>query len=198
MNRFNLSLVCLLVLAVWINISAAAAMESWGRHLDGNRGPYRGRVIDSETKKPLAGAVVVVYWRRDIPLIIQTNSVPYKAREVLTDKNGEFVINVEDVEKYAPPLTQRPGFVIFFPGYGAFPWFQSTPRGFTGGFFEGSGGVVELPRLKTRKERLEILDNIDSGILSDDPFKELPQLMRLINQERINLGFQPYGPRAPK
>ena len=32
-------------------------------------GPYRGRVIDAETKEPLAGAVVLVYWLRNAPAI---------------------------------------------------------------------------------------------------------------------------------
>ncbi len=30
-------------------------------------GPYRGRVIDAETKEPLAGAVVLVYSTRNAP-----------------------------------------------------------------------------------------------------------------------------------
>ena len=39
--------------------------ESWDRYLDRPRGPYRGQVVDAETKAPLAGAVVVALWRRD-------------------------------------------------------------------------------------------------------------------------------------
>jgi hypothetical protein len=192
MGSFSFLAACI-VLAGLISVSTAVEMESWGRYLDGNRGPYRGRVVDAQTKKQLVGAVVVVYWRRDIPAFIQTNSIHYKAREVLTDKNGEFLINVEDVEKYAPPLTQRPEFVIFLPGYGAFPWFQTVPTGFIGGYFEGNGGTVELSLLKNRAERLKNQANLYPNGLSDDPFKEIPEFMRLVNLESVSLGLHPYS-----
>ncbi|HUM17196.1 MAG TPA: hypothetical protein VL086_15985, partial [Candidatus Nitrosotalea sp.] len=55
------------VAAVWcavatVSIAWAQAPETWDRYLDGYRGPYRGQVIDADTKAPLAGAVVVAMW----------------------------------------------------------------------------------------------------------------------------------------
>lgn len=182
---------CFLFIGAWISFVVIRDVESWDWYLHGYRGPYRGRVIDAATKKPLAGAVVVAIWEREIWQIIQSNTIPYKAREVLTDSNGDFVINARALELFAPPLTLRPHFVIFLPGYGLYPIFQTAPTGFTGGNFEGEGTLVELPRVKG-KEKRESYDEIDSGGISEDRFKELPNLMRLINQERINLGFEPY------
>ena len=44
------------IAAVAVGLSACAAT-----------GPYRGRVLDADTKQPLVGAVVLVYWNRLTP-----------------------------------------------------------------------------------------------------------------------------------
>jgi hypothetical protein len=52
---------------------------------------FRGRVIDSQTKQPLEGVVVVVLyerWRFGGPG--GGNTLPMDAKETLTDKKGEF------------------------------------------------------------------------------------------------------------
>jgi hypothetical protein len=156
--------------------------------LSGYRGPYRGQVIDSDTKQPLKGAVVLAVWEREIPLVIQTNTVFYDAREVLTDGNGEFVVNAEDVEANAPSRTLRPIIVIFLPEYGSFPNYQTAPKGFIGGVFEGKGAVVELPSLKTRSERLDVIRGLPPILV---PEEKMPNLLRLMNIERSRLGLAP-------
>jgi hypothetical protein len=175
-----------------------ALAQLWERYLSGYHGPYRGRVIDAETKKPLEGAVVVAVWNREVVWIFQTNTEFWQAREVLTDSNGEFVLDAEDIELKAPSRTLRPTLVIFYPGYGSFPRFGRVTRGLVGGNFEGPGSDVELPPLKTVKERIEKLispyELFHSAHedLSDAPYKYTPNLVRLINAERVSLGLQPY------
>ncbi|HEX9443975.1 MAG TPA: hypothetical protein VGA73_07635, partial [Candidatus Binatia bacterium] len=145
---------------------------------------------------PLAGVVVVAVWYHQIPMIIQMNTVLYKAREALTDKNGEFVINAEDIEGSAPSMTLRPTFKIFLPGYGSFPRFgQTTPRASDEEVFEGAGSEVELPRVKAGTERLLNYRELNPYEISKDPFTEVPNFMRLINEEARNLGLEPYRPR---
>lgn len=168
--------------------------EGWDRYLDRPRGPYRGQVVDAETKAPLAGAVVVVHWLRDRVYPFHSVAENYAVRETITDAEGRFFLDVRDVEEGAPRRTRRPGFFIFLPGYGAYPKKHVSPRGFTGGIFESPGTVVELPRIEDREERRKHLFLFGHGDFSDKPFKDLPELVRGINAERIAIGLEPHVP----
>jgi hypothetical protein len=168
--------------------------EMWDRYLDRPRGPYQGQVIDAETKAPLAGAVVVVHWLRDRVYPVHMVAENYAARETVTDVEGRFFLDVRDVEEGAPSRTRRPGFFIFLPGYGSYPKKHVSPRGFTGGIFERQGAVVELPRLEDREERRKHLFLFGHGDFSDRPFKDLPELVRRINAERLAIGLEPHTP----
>jgi hypothetical protein len=190
-SRMNIRLwtACLLF-AVGLFIAAPAQSQLYERYLRGHHGPYKGRVIDAETKRPLHGAVVLAVWDREIPLVIQSNTVFYAAREVLTDINGEFVITAKDIEADAPSRTLRPRFVIFFPGYGYYPNYQVAPTGFIGGNFEGKGTLVELPKLKAMDDRLAVVDKLPPVLV---PYEKMPNLLQFLNTERVNLGLQPLG-----
>jgi len=182
-----------------LGISAPArpqGVEGWDRYLDRPRGPYRAQVVDADSKAPLVGAVVVALWRRDrvYPLHIETEN--HAVREVVTDSDGRFILDATDIERSAPRRTRKPEFLIFKPGYGSFPSSQRAPRGFTGGIFEGSGVTVELPKLSDQDERRRHLRDISPHSWSDDPFKELPELMRIVNEERDAVGLSTYGPAA--
>jgi hypothetical protein len=168
--------------------------ERWDRYLDRPRGPYRGQVIDAETKAPLAGAVVVVRWLQDRVYPVHMVAENYAVRETITDAEGRFFLDAKDVEERAPRRTRRPGFLIFLPGYGAYPKQHVSPTGFTGGMFERPGAIVELPRLVDREERRKHLWSFGPHSYSDKPFRELPELMRRINVERISIGLEPYSP----
>lgn len=173
---------------------AAFSQETqvWDRYLDRPRGPYRGQVVDAETKAPLAGAVVVVHWLRDRVYPFHSVAENYAVREAVTDTDGRFLVDVRDVEEGVPNRTRRPGFFIFLPGYGSYPKKHVSPRGFTGGIFEREGAVVELPRLEDREERRKHLFLFGHGDFSDRPFTDLPELMHRINAERIAIGLEPH------
>jgi hypothetical protein len=168
--------------------------ELWDRYLDRPRGPYRGQVIDAETKAPLAGAVVVVRWLQDRVYPVHMVAENYAVRETITDAEGGFFLDAKDVEERAPRRTRRPGFLIFLPGYGSYPKQHVSPTGFTGGMFERPGTIVELPRLVDREARRKHLWSFGPHSYSDKPFRELPKLMRRINAERISIGLEPYSP----
>jgi hypothetical protein len=182
------------VLVVAGSPASSQDTERWDRYLDRPRGPYRGQVVDAETKAPLAGAVVVVHWRRDRVYPFHSVSENYAVRETVTDAEGRFILDAKDVEEGAPRRTYHPEFFIFQPGYGSYPKKYVSPRGFTGGIFERSGTVVELPRLEGREERRKHLFLFGPGDFSDRPFTELPELVRRINAERIAIGLQPHVP----
>ena len=185
-----------LAVGTWLLVAGVSAWpqtpEGWDRYLGHPRGPYRGQMIDAQTKAPLAGAVVVALWRRDRVYPFQVNSEHYAVRETVTDSEGRFVMEARDIEEGAPRRTRKPEFLVFLPGYGAFPHRYASPKGFIGELFYGAGTTVELLRLETREERLKNLSSFGPHRLSDTPNKDLPQLMRLVNEERIAVGLSPY------
>jgi hypothetical protein len=168
--------------------------ERWDRYLDRPRGPYRGQVVDAQTKAPLTGAVVVALWRRNRVYPFHSVSENYAVRETVTDAEGRFFLDAKDVEEGAPRRTYHPEFLIFQPGYGSYPRKYVSPTGFTGGIFERPGTIVELPRLGDREERRKHLWLFGPHSYSDKPFRDLPELMRRINTERIAIGLEPYSP----
>lgn len=170
----------------------AQQSEGWDRYLGRPRGPYRGQVVDAETKAPLAGAVVVARWMRDRIAPLHLTSEHHAVREVVTDSEGRFVLDATDVEVGAPRHIHHPEFLIFVPGYGSYPSKHVSPKGFTGGIFWGSGTVVELPRLANPQDRRNQLRSFGPYSYSEQPFREIPELMLRINVERTALGLQPY------
>jgi hypothetical protein len=166
--------------------------DRWDRYLDRPRGPYRGQVVDAETQAPLAGAVVVVHWLLDRVYPFHSVAENYAVREVVTDAEGRFFLDVRDVEEGAPKRTRRPSFFVFLPGYGSYPKKHVSPRGFTGGIFEREGAVVGLPRLVDREQRRQHLFLFSHGDFSNTPFKDLPELMNRINAERSAIGLEPH------
>ena len=174
--------------------SASAQMpEGWDRLLGPNRGrPYRGLILDSDTKAPLVGAVVVALWVRERVYPFQVNTEHHAVRETVTDVDGRFVMEVRDIEEGAPRRTRKPGFLVFLPGYGTFPYQYTSPPGFLGELFEGGGTTIEIPRLHTREERLKNVRRFGPHDFSDSPHTQLPKLMRAVNEELVAVGLSPY------
>jgi hypothetical protein len=194
MTRMTAGILLGLLVLTWSAAAVAQTGQSLERYLNGHRGPYRGRVLDAETGKPLAGVVVVAVWRRDRIMPLHSRSEHYAAREALTNADGEFVIDADDVERNVPKRTLRPFFTIFLPGYGRYRNEPGpTPRS-TLKFFEGAGNTVELPPLRTGDERRQYVGRLDPFALTDTPFKEIPTFMRLLNQESAAVGLQPFEP----
>ncbi len=175
--------------------ASAQIPEGWDRLLGTSRGrPYRGLIIDSDTKAPLAGAVVVARWVRERVYPFQVNTEHYAVRETVTDDEGRFVMEVKDIEESAPRRTRKPEFLVFLPGYGSFPHGYTAPKGFLAELFEGPGTTIELPRLSSRKERLDVLYGASPHRFSETPHKTLPKLIQAVNSERIMLGLSPFMP----
>lgn len=194
MRRLATRILLALLLLTWSAAAVAQTGQPLEQYLTGPRGPYRGRVLDAETGKPLAGVVVVFVWRRDRVMPMGGRSEHYAAREALTNVDGEWVIDADDVERGAPKRTLRPFARIFLPGYGRPRVPAGTQTTVTHRFYEGPGDTVELPRLKTREERRDYVTTMGPYSLSEEPFKEIPEFMRLVNQESVAVGLQPYPP----
>ena len=89
---------------------------------------FRGKVIDADTLKPIEGAVVVAEWDKCHPGIGEGNLCFFsKAKESLTDANGEWSITGPKGESYPSTFRQvlafiiswtaPPDFQIYKPGY---------------------------------------------------------------------------------
>jgi hypothetical protein len=160
-------------------------------------GPYRGRVIDAETKEPLAGAVVLVYWMRHAPGIGHGPAESFLgAEETMTDDRGAFIV-AENPPTNWIPFTWRslPKFIIFQPGYGYFPRYFATtpplpPTGFEGllKIMETQPVLFELPRLTSRDELVDALYLLPPRTIPPD---RIPNLIRVLNVEARQLGLSP-------
>jgi len=191
------SAMCVVTLTALLLASCAPVSQD-RRYLGGKTfGPYVGQVVDAETRAPIEGAVVVASWWRDRVWPGASISERYAAREVVTDREGRFVLDATQLEEYAPGGTLHPTFTVFFPGYLVFspllgPSFRKP--GFLQGEFSPRGVVIGLPRIKTREEQASQLQSLDPFGLTERPFREVPQFVRALNQERASLGLWPYRP----
>lgn len=159
-------------------------------------GPWRGKVIESDTKKPLEGAVVVAVWYSKLfyPWAVGgTSPEPMKVVETVTDTNGEFYF----LSKYfldIPVLREvsGPTFCIYKPGY-------AVAGGMTGSAPEALGldkkepAIIELRRAETNKYRLNAwwdADGFSSFISAYNRGKTMtPKLDELLKSEKKNLIF---------
>jgi len=154
-------------------------------------GPYYGKVIDAETKKPIEGAaVLVVFYTEEYgPAGAITHYAD--AVDTFTDKAGEFKIPAHRVTvlRLLQGWDKYGYFTIFKPGYGCYPHHKDVNPMFVpnGTFPEDQYVKVELPRLKTREERLGNIDCFPVSIPDD----KMKKLIELNNIESINLGLQP-------
>ena len=156
--------------------------------------PYRGQIIDAETKQPIEGAAVVeVWWVVTLNNFVQGVVSFYEAHETVTDQEGNFTTgwiwggSLNPLQKLEPPL-----FTIFKPGFESM-----RARRFTNPasrWWRSVRSIVELRRLTTRQERLR-----NSGVHpgSKVPDGKIPNLIRLINFERSELEMKRKRRKTP-
>ena len=151
---------------------------------------FEGKVIDSETKEPIEGAAVLAVYYKVTYTPAGSNSYAVDAQETLTGPDGQFKI---------PPKAGRSNdyrgklecnLIIFKPGYGVFPDHKlSEAVGENKSWPPPEKYIVyEIPNLKTREERDR---NLMFCQYSSLPYEKRKNLFRLVNEERINLGYKP-------
>ena len=158
-------------------------------------GPWKGQVVDRDTGKPIAGAVVVMIWEERSPGVIHPEDEVHTAVEVVTDDDGRFVI-----PEHSPTARKvfgrirEPYLKIFRRGYG-FWNFQGAP--YYPGVEEqaaaerrlaqawkrlaGDGVVIELPRLEDGEKRLSVHSYARPGGVPDHV---IPRLLAEIKADR--------------
>jgi hypothetical protein len=153
-------------------------------HLVYSDGPYRGRVLDKNTKQPIEGAAVLAIWWKQSPMIAHPSITYYDAQETVTDADGNFTIPGIVGGSFNPLAKIRlPQFTIFKPGYDAFGRRALPPSSADG------RTTLEIHLLATREERLTNLDKV--FVTSDVPSTRYPNLIKLMDIEKTALGLGP-------
>lgn len=162
-------------------------------------GPWKAQIVDAKTGQSLEGVVVLAVW-------IRYTASPggwagakyYDSEEVVTGPDGRFIIPQRIIINWLPLLSQirGPEFRIFKPGYGQWriqDW-EKKPKEWeeltTGEIFEKDDIVIELPRLKTREERLEFYrkpSRSPSALIPPERTKRFDEAEKM---ERAYLGFR--------
>jgi hypothetical protein len=128
------------VVVLGLTTGACGGQEQWG--------PFRGRLVNSETGEPIVGGLVFVYWQRNglsgpglgIPEFIA-------GQEAVTDGDGWF---------HAPGIPRVWRTAIDPPGFGFYvPWFREVAEEVTppDGRPYVDPTVVKMRPLKTFQER---------------------------------------------
>ena len=147
-------------------------------------GPYKGKVVDAETREPLEGVVVLGVWSKVYPNVAGTTSEFYDSVELLTDKNGEFKIPGKGLLLFS--FLDEMDVIIFKSGYSQFgfgPWSDFKTR--TGGKFvkwDGDKAVFLLRKMSYEERQKRILGT--PGIGKSREVK----LFEEIQKERKELG----------
>lgn len=156
-------------------------------------GPYRGRVLDARTDRPIADAVVVIFWQRlddDIAGVRR----PVTARETFTDSNGEFVHDVRAVEAKLPPRTLAPRVVMFRPGYTPVPdQPRVRPPGLAAARFAAPSSTATMTALTDYDDRSEAFNTFVAMLSAAQLFPpvQLPDTAELLRFELQTLGARP-------
>jgi len=152
-------------------------------------GPYKGRVIDAETGKPIEGVVVLGVWSKVLPSPGGAVSSYYDAQEAVTDKNGDFEVKGLGLEFFS--TIGGMNVLIFKAGYEYVGMGMWESLKIDGGLmhnkaaWEGDRAIVPLRKL-TMEERNKG-DNPPSR--PSIPQKKMKLITDEINKERIALGL---------
>jgi hypothetical protein len=172
--------------------------------LTGCSGPWKGKIIDIETKEPLEGAVVLAVWERVYRTPYGPSSSFYEAIEVVTNKAGEFVIPSYTPIDLLPLISNMRGpiFTIFKPGYGSLTMalgkyltgeaekkLEPYSGKLSGYMISVSEGFIQLQKLRTREERKKLFPGL---LMYDEANKKAKNYRRLLNVEAIEIGLAPY------
>jgi len=163
-------------------------------------GPWKGKIIDIETKEPIEGAVVLAVWQRAYRTPAGDNTYFYEAKEVLTDKEGKFEIPAYTPINLLPIISyiREPEFTIFKPGYLSLSGRHleenviDNPAEFKRNekVYRLAPGIIELPKLKAKEERIKSLNAVEGFPIGYAPDYKLKNLLEVIDQENKNLGFK--------
>ena len=156
-------------------------------HLD----PFRGKVIDADTKQPISGAAVLAVYYKSTASVAGSNSWIVDGQETLTDEYGEFKIPEARRWFVSHRGYTEGNLIIFIPAYGSFPKNQRSKAVGENKSWPPPDRYVmyELPKLETKEERKDNV--IYTRRYNEIAYSKRTNYWKTINEERINLGLPP-------
>ncbi len=152
---------------------------------------FEGKVIDTDTKEPIEGAVVLVVYEKSHSTIAGSISYNVDNQETLTDANGEFKIFSKTVQSKKVSGRLRGDINIFKPGYGTLSHKRARAVGENKSWpLPNKFIVYEIPKLKTKSERRSNLPGALS--FSKFPYEKQKMFVDAINEEAKSIGLSPY------
>jgi hypothetical protein len=153
-------------------------------------GPYKGRVIDADTGRPIQGVVVLGTWSRVTVTPGGGVSSYYDAMETVTDKKGNFTIKglgLLVLSNVAPMNVS-----IFKAGYeyiGAGPWesFKVDKLLKQRIHWEGDRAIIPLRKL-TKEERRKNVPSLPPG---EAPLTKIILMLKEFNRNSLDLNLHP-------
>ena len=139
--------------------------------------PFKGKVIDTDTKEPIEGAVVLAIYYMTTISVGGGGHYPFDAQETLTDENGEFSIPTRRVwfQKISgwPPRNLE----IFKPGYGTLWHKRAKAVGENKSWPPPKKYIVyELPKLSMEERKKQMIDS----------YHEIPYSKRKLYTNKVN------------
>lgn len=197
MTRINLVFAVIVILTVFMCLEGVSASSGWIIY---HESAFKGKVINAETKEPIEGAVVVAIYRIREYSFVQSDAAVADVKEVLTGKNGEFYIPPHTFVSFYPVAKgEITTFIVFKPGYASVsesnlgeilskdtgkevesPWLYNKDLKFI-----FAPGLIGLPKVKTREERLKATP----GHITEAR-RKTPILNRLIEEDDKALGLK--------
>ena len=144
-------------------------------------GPYRGQVLDADTRKPLSGVLVVVIWERGVysPRTKATTD-ELLAVETHSDAEGRFEVSGDPGTHLEPFVTDvRPKGIIFFAPEYVQEGIDVKP---------GTKRFRDPTRIYMKRVK-NAADALDLGLAPSFPYDRTPLLLETLNQERARLGL---------
>jgi hypothetical protein len=136
------------------------------------RGPFRGEIVDADTGRPIAGAVVVAVWTH-LMNYFQGGRREVDAREVVTDSEGRWEIGERPTPIWEGGIAGvRRKFYVFAAGYEVVdrrgtPSDEYEPR--------RESTTTTMRRLKTREERCRSLPYLMPSV--DNNMSRIPRYL---------------------
>ncbi len=152
-------------------------------------GPYKGRIIDADTRQPIEGVVVLGVWYKEYAIGATGGSEFYDAEETVTDKNGDFKIKGKGLLLFS--FVGPVDLTIFKAGY------KYVRGGWEHGIgyfddirWNGKTGIIPLKKL-TMEERKKSHGPPDPP--SQAPLKKVILMLREIDKDDKERGLRARG-----
>jgi hypothetical protein len=138
----------------WFSLAVAMLSLSFGGCATVLKGPaISGRVLEQDTNRPLAGAVVLAYWSGDIPHFPESSSACFEVLSGTTDAQGNYHLKAWRRLYWESQINgPQVRFLVYYPGY-IYHRIQAGPG-------DNEAMHFMLPDTSSREVRFETLSRL--------------------------------------